>query len=85
MARFILRYRGKGPIPGDVVERVMAAPRVNVLDRSAGRMLLVEAPGEDELRDLLDSADQWAISREQTMRLPKSHPNLDESGPNSSQ
>jgi hypothetical protein len=75
MDRFILRYRGQGSMPPEDVERIQSSPRVKVIDRSPGRMLLVEAP-EAELKALIGSDDDWLVSREHTIRLPKPHPNL---------
>ena len=47
MGRFILRYRGPGQKPAKDVARVRELSEVRVLDDSAPRMLLVEAPAED--------------------------------------
>lgn len=74
MGRFIVRYRGAGPKPADVVERIRALPNASVVDES-DRMLLVHAP-EDELRQLLGNTSEWLIAPEQEYELPEKPPRI---------
>jgi hypothetical protein len=66
--RFVVRFRGSGPKPPDVAERIRALPGAEVLDDSS-RMLLVEAPEEKRLRAVL-SPSLWVISPERTYEIP---------------
>jgi hypothetical protein len=45
MARYILRFTGKGASPDHAKQRLAKLPDVTIVDESA-RMLLVEAPPE---------------------------------------
>ena len=47
MGRFILRYRGAGPMPADDVDRIRHWPHLHILDDSSPRMVLVEGPPTD--------------------------------------
>lgn len=73
MSRYILRFRGKGSMPADDVDRIRALPDTKVLDESSSRMLLVEAP-ENTLRTALESLPHWAICPEKTIELPDTRP-----------
>jgi hypothetical protein len=72
--RFILRFRGTGPIPGETLERINALPDFDVVD-STSRMLLVEATDEDA-QALIETMPGWALSAEQTVPLPDSRPKV---------
>ncbi len=76
MARFIIRFRGTGPIPSDDIERIRALPGTDVID-STSRMLLVEAP-DDEVRALVESMPDWVLSPEQTVFAPDPRPKVAE-------
>ena len=76
MGRFILRYRGQGAKPESDVARLRSLPGSSVIDDSSPRMVLVEAP-EAVLRSLVEQADDWVMSPEQTYPLPAPHPSLD--------
>ena len=66
--RYILRYRGEGPIPALDVERIRSLDGVKVVD-STPRMLLVEAP-PDVLKQLVGSKPQWVLTEERMIPLP---------------
>jgi hypothetical protein len=67
--RFVLRYRGQGAKPDDVVARVRELPGAVVVDDSSPRMLLVEAePGP--LKELLDALPDWVMGPEQAYEVP---------------
>lgn len=66
--RFVVRFRGPGPKPPDVAERIRSLPGAQVVDDSS-RMLLVEVPEEKPLRDVL-SPSLWVISPERTYEVP---------------
>jgi hypothetical protein len=66
--RFIVRFRGPGPKPPDVAERISALPGMQVLDDTT-RMLLVEAPEEARLRAALDPS-LWVVSPERMYEIP---------------
>ncbi len=68
MARFIVRYRGKGERPPDAVKKVQGIAGAAVLEDS-GRMMLVEAP-EHALRTALASEDDWLVSPEVGYAVP---------------
>ena len=72
MARFIVRYRGRGPKPADVVEQIGKLPSVSIVDAS-DKMLLVEAP-EESLRHLLGQSADWLISPELSYEIPEKLP-----------
>ncbi len=74
MARFILRYKGSGPKPDEDVARISSLPDTTMLDDSP-RMLLVGAP-EAELRALIASMPDWAISPEQEIKIPEPRPKI---------
>ncbi len=67
--RYILRYRGSGPIPAQDVERIRSLDGVKVVD-STPRMLLVEAP-PDVLKRLVGSEPQWVLTEEQMIPPPE--------------
>jgi hypothetical protein len=69
MAQFILRYRGTGgPSPRDI-EAIRGNARIQVLDDSSRRMMLVEGP-EDDVKTLVDSMPGWIAVAEQGVPLP---------------
>ena len=68
MARFVLRYRGRGPRPDADVERIAAVVGVEVLDDTP-RALLVDGPAE-ALRTTLAELGRWAMSPERPVPLP---------------
>ena len=68
MSRFILRYRGKGGRPEEMVQRIRQLDGANVLDDS-GRMLLVDAP-EEALRQLIETQSDWILCSERVFPLP---------------
>jgi hypothetical protein len=72
MARFILRFTGKGPKPRLDVERIRAERRLTVLDESE-RMVLVEATDEKVVK-IVAAMPEWTWSPERTFRLPDSRP-----------
>jgi hypothetical protein len=72
--KFILRFRGKGPVPPEDVKRIRALPHITILDDSS-RMLLVEGP-EAELKALVAQMPDWIMSEERMITLPDPRPNL---------
>jgi len=68
MSRFILRYRGQGARPQDVVEKILAIGGAAVLEDS-DRMMLVEAP-EQELREAFGSEADWVVTPEVKYEVP---------------
>lgn len=73
MARYILRYTGRGsPPPGDL-ERIRAVPDLTVLDEST-RMLLVESPENPAAR--LRGMSSWVLNPEQTIPSPSPRPKI---------
>lgn len=75
MARFILRYQGKGPKPQQNIEQIRSLDDISIIDDSSPRMILVDAP-EDELKALVDSMPDWVMSQERTYRVPDPRPRL---------
>ena len=67
MARFVLRYRGKGAIAACDLERIRATGAAIIED--GARMLLVEGV-ERALRDAL-GADDWVVAAEVTYGVPE--------------
>jgi hypothetical protein len=82
MGRFILRYQGAGAKPQSDVKKFRSLSNVKLVDESA-KMLLVEAPTEDSLRDTVGEVDGWAICPECSFELPPPHPKLRKNKPNS--
>lgn len=68
MSRFILRYRGRGARPQDVVGKILAIGGAAVLEDS-DRMILVDAP-EQELRKALGSEADWIVTPEVKYEVP---------------
>lgn len=68
-AKYILRFKGKGPIPTDDLERIRAQENVKVLDDSSPRMVLVEAP-EQAAQELDTSMPEWVVSPERKIQMP---------------
>jgi hypothetical protein len=71
-SRFILRFRGTGPKPADVADRVRALPDARVLDDTP-RMMLVEAP-EQQLRELIGADRDWLIAPQRVYQHPDPRP-----------
>ena len=76
MPHFIVRYRGEGPRPADMVDRIRSLPDLRVLDDESPRMLLVEAP-EGPLRQLLSDRSDWLVAEQQAYRVPDTRPRVD--------
>ena len=74
MGRFIVRYRGAGPKPDEMVERIRALKNASIVD-SSDRMLLVDG-SEDQLRLLIGSSNDWFIAPVQSYELPEKPPSL---------
>ena len=74
-SRFVLRYRGAGPLPEDDVARVAELPAAVLVDASP-RMLLVESDG-DALQQLVDSLPDWVMAPEQGFPLPDTRKRAD--------
>jgi hypothetical protein len=53
-----VRFRGEGPKPADVVDRIPAAASVHIVDEDSPRMLLVDAP-PDVLPALIGDRPDW--------------------------
>jgi hypothetical protein len=66
--RFILRYRGQGAGPEDVIARLGELQDAVVVD-STPRMLLVESEPEP-LRRLVDGLPDWVMGVEQRYAVP---------------
>ena len=73
-SRFILRFRGSGPIPAKDVERIRSLPDLNIID-STSRMLLVDAP-QDKLKSFISSMPKWIMSEERIVSLPDPRPKI---------
>jgi hypothetical protein len=74
LERFIIRYRGAGPRPPDLVERIRALEDASIVE-STDRMLLVEA-NEDQLRNLLGSSKDWLVAPVRGYELPEHPPRI---------
>ena len=83
-SRFVLRYRGEGPLPPADVAQVAGLAGAAVVD-SSPRMLLVECDPEP-LEALVDALADWVMAPEQhvplpdTRRRPKRPPQPPEAG-----
>jgi hypothetical protein len=75
MGRYILRFTGKGSAPDADLERIHAAPGVDVLDKASPKMLLVKAD-TSAVADLTESLSGWTCAPEQTVPLPDPRPKL---------
>lgn len=70
MSRFVLRYRGAGPKPLDVLPRIReVVPVANIIDESS-RMILLEAPESSEVL-LRDKMPDWIVSPQRAYSLPR--------------
>lgn len=68
MPHFILKFRGSGSKPADVVEKIRSTPSFTILDESSPRMMLVDAP-EEHLQQVMESLPDWKAYSEQTVAL----------------
>ena len=75
MARFIVRYRGKGPRPESATARLAAIKRALVIE-DTGRTLLVEAD-ESELRSAFSDESEWIVAPEITYPQPDPRPKVE--------
>lgn len=66
--RFVLRYRGDGPLPDTDMERLRHLPDITVVDVSP-RMVLVES-AEEFFDVLVEAFPEWLVAPEQTIALP---------------
>jgi hypothetical protein len=73
VGRFILRFTGRGAMPGSDLEQVRSVPGVTVLDSSSPRMLLVEASPR-AVRQLAEALPEWTYALEQTIPRPGPRP-----------
>lgn len=69
MARYILRFTGKGASPDHAKQRLAKLPDVTIVDESA-RMLLVEAPPETISR-LSKELPDWNWTPERMIPPPE--------------
>jgi hypothetical protein len=68
LARYVLKHRGSEP-PREEVELIERSSGLTVLDRSAPRALLVEAP-EETARALRERLPGWTVAEERTYPPP---------------
>lgn len=73
--RYILRYRGEGPIPSDHAERIRDIDGLNLID-STPRMMLVEATGREELEQVVGALPEWVMSEERVVERPDPRPKI---------
>jgi hypothetical protein len=71
--RYVLRYRGRGALPGSDVARI--EQEVDVLDR-APRLLLVEATSA-RLARLLEGLPRWIAADERGFAIPDGRPRVE--------
>ncbi|MFM9958364.1 MAG: hypothetical protein ACKVZJ_09810 [Phycisphaerales bacterium] len=74
MPRFIVRYRGPGAAPPDLVQRAEDAPDIRLVDRST-KMILVEAE-EGPVQRVFADSERFSVSPEQFVPLPTSKPKI---------
>ena len=74
MGRLILRYRGQGPLPADVVQAVQALPATRIVEQTS-RMLLVDGP-EDDVRRVVGAGPDWVIAPERSYTRPDTRPGI---------
>jgi len=74
MARFIVRYRGKGKKPAADVEQFRGLEQTKVLEETP-RMLLLEAP-ECALLSKASAMPDWVVSAEKSYAAPRPSPVL---------
>ena len=75
MPRFIVRYRGEGPKPAEIVQKVRDLADAKIVDDSSPRMMLVDAP-EPALRSILQPAQDWLVSEMREYSLPDRRPSV---------
>jgi hypothetical protein len=74
MARYILRFTGRGASPDDARQRLSNWQDVKIVDESP-RMLLVEASPE-AINRLTEELPGWTSTLERTIPLPDPRPKL---------
>ncbi len=72
MARFIVRYTGRGAPPAQDLERIHALPELLIVDESSPRMLLVEGP-PSSVRSL-EEMESWVVTPEKMIPRPDPRP-----------
>jgi len=75
MARFIVRYRRKGPKPDDAAERMARVPGTRVVEETE-RMLLVEGE-EAAVRSAFPDAGEWLVEPEKVYSIPDPRPKVE--------
>ena len=79
MARFILRFTGKGNAPDADLELLRASPQVKIVDDSSARMLLVEGI-ESDVRPLVEKMGGWILVPETFTKRPDPRVRIEKSG-----
>lgn len=74
MARFIVRYRGKGARPEATVQKLRSIDGATIVDDS-GRMVLVDAP-EQAVRSAVANDPDWLVAPEVAYPLPDTREHL---------
>ncbi len=74
MSRFILRYRGAGPMPAADLARIRGLPHGTVLDETS-RMVLVELP-DDDAAEVGRTLASWTLAPEREIPLPDPRPRV---------
>jgi hypothetical protein len=74
MARYVLRFTGRGAPPQQHRERIAKLPDAKIVDETP-KMLLVEAPPET-INRLSQELPDWTSTLERTISLPDPKPKL---------
>lgn len=76
MGRFVVRYRGQGPVPAAAVERAAGATGMRIIDQTQ-RTLLVEGTPEAVHAVFADDAE-WLVTAERLYEMPDPKPKVAE-------
>jgi hypothetical protein len=68
MSRYVLYFRGPGDAPQTDIERILEHKDVRIIDRTSGKVLLLESPDDTFLRDV-SHMQNWVASEQKEYRL----------------
>jgi hypothetical protein len=74
-SRFVVRYRGNGPVPAEALDRAAKTAGVRLVDRSA-RSLLVEGAAEAVRAAFDEAGGEWLVAPEVTYEVPDPRPKV---------
>lgn len=75
MSQYLLMFEGAERPPKQEMDKIRALPGLVILDERAQKFFLVDYPNR-EIVDIIQSFKDWAISEQQTYRIPNIYPGV---------